>query len=203
MIVNCHGALRSVTGRRGRRGIMSVLRRVPATVSGYAFVLIGFGLLGAGVAQAASPAYCALYAREYTAQFTTGSTADAAAASDYRIQEQTYYQCLNMDVEPPFPDSSVYAGASVSDVLGGFNGPIDEMGEGDAGLEDFAEAPEPEVTEPAPAARQIRSAGTSASGRSEGSAAWVAWCREHYPNSFDEATGTVKPFDGPRQRCPG
>jgi hypothetical protein len=162
-------------------------------------------LIGAGAASAASPAYCALYAREYTAQFTTGSSADAAAASEYRIQEQTYYQCLNMDIEPAFPESSVYAGASVEDILVGFAGPIDAMGEGDATADDLIEPPAEEVvaSPPKPKPARVASSRSGASGREQGSAEWVAWCKKHFPNSFDEASGTVKPFDGPRRTCPG
>lgn len=207
MSVN-HGGLpvMRVGPQTGQRGIMSVLRRLPAAIiSG-----TGFALLLAGSAHAASPAYCALYSREYTAQFATGSHSDAAAASEYRIQEQAYSQCLNMDVEPPFPDTSVYAGASVEDILGGYAYFIDEMGEGDKTPAEFTEtSSDIAVTATSAAADEnpvddatAESVQQAAVTGAPGSARWMTWCREHFPNSFDEATGTVQPFEGQRQRCP-
>ena len=156
-----------------------------------------------GTAEAASPAYCALYAREYTAQFATGSTADAAMASEYRILDQAYYQCLNMDVEPEFPDTSVYFGETPADVLGGgIGGPYEGIAQGDASAGDetapAAAAPvKPKPTRTASASRR--------SGRGSGlelwSPEWGAWCTAHFPNSFDPKDGTVKPYGQVRRLC--
>lgn len=156
---------------------------------------LAISLLGSAAASAASPAYCALYAREYTAQFATGSDSDPAAASEYRIQEQAYYQCLNMDVEPAFPETSVYAGDGLLDILGGIGGPYDGVAEGDTSSDDaIVETP----PEPKPAATQTARRG---SGIEPWTPEWEAWCKAHFPNSFDPTDGTVKPFDEPRRFC--
>ena len=156
----------------------------------------------ANPASAASPAYCALYAREYTAQFATGSSADAAMASEYRIQEQAYYQCLNMDVEPEFPATSVYFGGTIDDVLGG--GPYETVAQGDAAVDETDPVVEPPVVKPKPK----RTASVTAPRRSGGGSgleawtpAWQAWCQAHFPNSFDADTGTVKPYGEDRRFC--
>lgn len=159
-------------------------------------------ILGTGAAMAASPAYCALYAREYTAQFTTGSSADAAMASDYRIQEQAYYQCLNMDVEPEFPKTSVYFGQSLADILGGGVGvPNDAIAQGDASADvpDVPAATKP-VSQPVKTASTARRSGRG-SGLAAGSPELEAWCKAHFPNSFDPADGTVKPYGENRRPC--
>jgi hypothetical protein len=155
-------------------------------------------------ASAASPAYCALYAREYTAQFTTGSDADAAMASEYKIQEQAYYQCLNMDVEPEFPDTSVYFGTGLNDILVGLGGPQEGVAEGDASFEEPLQAAAPEEAAPAaePAATQTASRSSRRGNSLEPwTPEWEAWCKAHFPNSFDPNDGTVKPYDEPRRFC--
>ena len=59
-------------------------------------------------AWAASPAYCALYAREFArlaaAAPVTPDTPDALLAR----QDQAYYRCLNLDEEPRLPSASAY-----------------------------------------------------------------------------------------------
>jgi hypothetical protein len=160
---------------------------------------ITFSLLGADPAAAASPAYCALYAREYTAQFTTGSNADEAMASEYKILEQAYYQCLNMDIEPEFPDTSVYYGAGLDDILGGLAAPLEGVAEGDTSADDPLAEPAPE---PKPAATQVaRRSGGRGSGLEAWTPEWEAWCKGHFPNSFNPEDGTVKPYDEPRRFC--
>ena len=68
----------------------------PLTVLG--LFTIAIVAVGTGTAFAASPAYCALYAREYATQFSDGS------GTNQRIQDQAYYRCLNLDEDPEFPD---------------------------------------------------------------------------------------------------
>jgi hypothetical protein len=164
-----------------------------------AFCAAAFTVLAPASASAASPAYCALYAREYTAQFTTGSDSDPAMASEYRILEQAYYQCLNMDIEPEFPDTSVYFGAGLDDILGGLGGPLEGIAEGDTSLDD------PVVDSalgPKPAATQIaRRSGNRGSGLEAWTPEWTAWCKAHFPNSFNPEDGTVKPYDEERRFC--
>lgn len=155
---------------------------------------------GANGALAASPAYCALYAREYTAQFATGSSADAAIASEYKIQEQAYYQCLNLDVEPEFPESSVYHGEKPADVLGnGVGGPYEAVAEGDTGPVEPEVTVEPEATTPEPTETVLRS--SRGSGLEPFTPEWEAWCKEHFPNSFDTVSGLVRPFGEEPRIC--
>jgi len=175
--------------------------------------ICGIALLagGIGTATAAAPAYCALYAREYTAQFATGSDADAAIASEYRILEQAYSRCLNLDVEPAFPETSAYFGASVGQIVAGTSGPFEEIAEGDTNLEDDPPIDEPALIPAEPAAvaepLAIRTAtrdGTSGNGGTlqKFSPEWQTWCKEHYPNSFDPISGMVTPFEGEPRLCP-
>lgn len=165
--------------------------------------LIGLAcaFLGTETASAASPAYCALYAREYTAQFTTGSDADTAVASEYRILDQAYYQCLNMDVEPAFPETSVYYGVALNDILEGLIAPVEGIAEGDAVADETIVEAEP-APQPKPKATQTASRG---SGRGSGFEAWTpewaAWCKKHFPNSFNPEDGTIKPYDEARRFC--
>jgi hypothetical protein len=168
--------------------------------SGWAAVCgAALSILIPSAASAASPAYCALYAREYTAQFTTGSDADAAMASEYKIQEQAYYQCLNMDVEPEFPDTSVYFGTGLNDILVGVGGPLEGVAEGDAAIEEPVEEAAP-AAEPAATQTASRNSGRG-SGIEPWTPEWEAWCKAHFPNSFDPKDGTVKPYDEPRRFC--
>jgi hypothetical protein len=59
-------------------------------------------------ASAASPAYCALYAREYAID-----TVQPVAAIGLRqsVEDQAYYRCLNQDEDPPLPAASAYFAA--------------------------------------------------------------------------------------------
>jgi hypothetical protein len=150
-------------------------------------------------ATAASPAYCALYAREYTAQFATGSDSDTAVASEYRILDQAYYQCLNMDVEPEFPDTSVYYGAALDDILEGLMTPVEGIAEGDAVADDVIVEAEPEA-KPKPVRTASRGSGRG-SGLEAWSPEWAAWCKKHFPNSFNPEDGTVKPYNEDRRFC--
>lgn len=198
--------------------------------------IAGAAVLFASVSlvEAASPAYCALYAREYMGQFTTGSKADEALASEYRIQDQAYFRCLNQDDAPAFPETSAYFGASAEDIIntlgiGNVGVPFEPLAQGDATADDTADVesavpevpvaviPEPEPTPvpvetaapaapPAPTAEpaQQQAAGTAApkSGVEPFSPRWIAWCKQHYPNSFDPETGMVSPFEGKPRLCP-
>ncbi len=174
-------------------------------------------LATSGTAEAASPAYCALYAREYTAQFATGSDADAAMASEYKILEQSYYQCLNMDVEPQFPQTSVYFGEGLNDILGGVGGPFEGVAQGDTSASDevvvdppadvVAAKPAP-AEQAAPEAKPTQTASAAEprrKGRGSGLEAWTpeweAWCKKHFPNSWDPSDGTIKPYGEDRRFC--
>src|ERR1700690_3595770 len=99
---------------RGARGICNMRMRIAA------LTLSGLGLLAtATAASAASPAYCALYAREYAAAEVSTPIAGDAAAALQRVQDQAYYHCLNQDEAPAFPKTSAYFGADLDQILGG------------------------------------------------------------------------------------
>ena len=129
-------------------------------------------------AQAAPIEYCEAYARETLAVLTA---AGMARETPQVVHDRAYFACLNMDDEPPMP--STLAQGTVA---------------GDGAVEQGStEADEPaRVTAPAePAKRRGKIA--------KGTPEWAAWCRRHFPNSFDESTGTVIPLDtGRRSPCP-
>jgi hypothetical protein len=190
--------------RSGRMGVQK--RRANQMISFNNLALGAAGglallVLGSGIVQAASPAYCALYAREYTAQFATGSDAEAAAASEHRIQEQAYYQCLNMDVEPEFPQTSVYHGTGFDEILAGLGGPVEGVAEGDASAEDPLEetVAEPPAEKPRPT--QVARKSGRGSGLEAWTPEWEAWCKQHFPKSFNPEDGTVKPYNEGRRFC--
>ena len=167
-----------------------------------------FGL--AGSASAASPAYCALYAKEYARQATADSQ---GSLSPTHVHDRAYSKCLNMDDEPPLPS------AYVDPQQDGIGGPFVEEGDGsgtpdvttdvtmqqDVVLEpeDGAEPIEQTASiEAAQPARSKRSGARSGSGFTPGSAEWKNWCQEHFPNSFDPETGTIVPSaTGKRTAC--
>ena len=167
-----------------------------------------------GTAAAAPPEYCALYAREYANQFS--AAAGEKPGSEQKIQDEAYYRCLNMDEEPEMPPNSAYSGTSVDNT--GQGGPLEPAPDA-AAPADTAAAPAGEEAAPVadtppaapakPAApAQKKTAGSSpvkhsyTSGEEPGTAAWAKWCRDHFPNSFDEKTGTIMPFGATkRQPC--
>ena len=117
--------------------------------------LAGLGALAAmSTADAAPPAYCALYAREYANQFS--SAIGKPDGSEQRIQDEAYYRCLNQDENPAMPMTSAYSGTDVEGD-GGVGGPLEEVtGEGDASPPDEAvpveEAKATAAAEPGPKA---------------------------------------------------
>ena len=166
-----------------------------------ALLVAGSCLALASDALAASPAYCALYAREYAnGRIGTPTTGDAVNALQ-RIQDQAYYRCLNMDDEPDFPASSAYFGAGVEEIVGEIGAPFEPIGEGDVSLEDdpLADGEADSATETAQAApaSKIR----TGSEKQPWTPEWKAWCAEHY-RSFNPDTGTVLTFSGEKKLCP-
>jgi hypothetical protein len=165
--------------------------------------LSGLGLLATGTAaSAASPAYCALYAREYAASKISAPVAGDAAGALQRVQDQAYYRCLNQDEDPAFPETSAYFGADVDDIFGGVfvGGPFAEIEQGDAA----GDIPDEPVEKAAAPAKPVQTASSSrksgSSGREPWSAEWVSWCKEHY-RSFNEETGMILTFSGDRKMC--
>jgi hypothetical protein len=145
---------------------------------------LGFAILTGDVAIAASPAYCALYAREYASVMVQEGAAPDATVT---VQDQAYYRCLNRDEDPAMPTASAYFGTNVT------GEGADAIGEGDiSGPTEAASVP---IPRPAPA---VTTASTESPGRRSRqipwTPEWVAWCTSHFPNSFDLKTGTVIPF---------
>jgi hypothetical protein len=170
--------------------------------------LVGFGLvmLGTGAASAASPVYCALYAKEYAKQAAADSQ---GSLSPDRVHDRAYYKCLNMDDEPMLP--TAYADEPASGVGGPF---VEEEGSAGSLVEDVAvDAPvvdatavdETIVKETAslePSVVPKRNGKRSGSGFAMGSPEWKNWCAQHFPKSFDPTTGTIIPLKtGKRTAC--
>src|SRR5690606_23976201 len=123
----CAGTVRPVGDRaRGARRCQKPRWRITALAAAGCGVL-----LAAGAASAASPGYCALYAREYAASKISAPIAGDAVGALQRVQDQSYYRCLNQDVEPAFPETSAYFGADVDEIFGGgIGGPFAQIEEG-------------------------------------------------------------------------
>ncbi len=155
-------------------------------------VLILIGGLGVvacagNAACAASPTYCALYAREYAHQ----SGPLGADPGTPKVEDLAYSRCLNSDEDPPLPQGSAYFGTVVGREHGYAGDPAQSQ----------------ELTH---ASQQIAGASSTTdsdrpSGRSRltpGTAEWTEWCSSHYPNSFDPDTGTIIPSaTGMREFC--
>jgi len=146
--------------------------------------LAGLALLTAmsSEAPAASPTYCAIYAKAFSQQQAMQGGEDGDMS-----ELRAYHKCLNLDDEPAMPET-----AFSDPQEGGIGGPFVEVGQEEAGApEQVADAT------PRPAASGRRGSGLVA-----WSAEWREWCRSHYPKSFDPETGTVMPLDtGKRQFC--
>jgi hypothetical protein len=135
-------------------------------------------------AWAASPAYCALFAKEFTRYATVESQGSIRSA---HVHDRAYHKCLNLDDEPLLPTAYADPGGTSREPFAAIEGSF---------------APD----EAAPEAQQQLSEhdGDSQvqSGHAIGSREWRAWCSAHFPNSFDPETGTVVPHaTGVRTMC--
>jgi hypothetical protein len=167
---------------------------------------LGLVMLGTGAASAASPVYCALYAKEYAKQAAAESQ---GSLSPERVHDRAYYKCLNMDDEPVLP--TAYA-----EPEGGVGGPfVEEEGSTAPFLEEMeADKPAVDATainetivqqtaalEPDQPVRQ-RTGKRRGSGFAMWSPEWKNWCAQHFPRSFDAKTGTIIPLNsGKRTLC--
>src|SRR3977135_3647722 len=79
----------------------------PRTLLLLSFSGFAVAAIGSSGALAASPAYCALYSREYAVDTVQPTAASGMFQS---IQDQAYYRCLNQDEDPPLPQKSAYFG---------------------------------------------------------------------------------------------
>jgi hypothetical protein len=163
--------------------------------------------LGAGAASAASPAYCALYAKEFARHAAFDS--QGSLPPDL-IHDRAYHKCLNLDDEPVLPT------AYTDPATDGGRFVLDE-GSADTALNDSFAAEEPVADEPVadePKVEQIaaleadpqpvekRTGKWTGSGYAMWSPEWKAWCAEHFPKSFNPATGTIIPYKtGVRSEC--
>jgi len=171
------------------------------------FFGLGLAGLAVGPAAAASPDYCAVYAKEIAKQMLS---AEQDALGSGRVHDRLYHKCLNMDEEPAMPAAYAETGRDSPD------------GARDAGsaasiLEDAtSETPTVDATaiDEAVVKRTaaIESDKTESSARRKGrwrgsgfvmwSPQWRNWCAEHFPNSFDPKTGTILPYDkADREPC--
>ncbi len=155
-------------------------------------LLVLIGVLGVvpctrDTALAASPAYCALYAREYAHQ----STPFGAASGTASVEDVAYYRCLNSDQEPPLPRGSAYFGTSIGRY------PVDT---GESNPSQNSDDDPHRIASTASTILAARPLGRSR--LTPGTAEWTDWCSSHYPNSFDPNTGTIVPSDtGKREFC--
>ncbi len=165
-------------------------------------------LAAAGAAQAAPPAYCALYAREYANQFT--SAAGQKQGAEQSIQDEAYYRCLNQDQDPQLPTTSAYYGTTV-DTAGQGGAPKPATGSdapagGKTADTMTAAAPQaPAEASQGPATQTADSTPPRHSytgGKKPWTPEWFAACKKYFPNSFNEKDGTILPHGASkRQLC--
>jgi hypothetical protein len=180
--------------------------------TGVALCCFALGIWGASQpASAASPAYCALYAREYAAARVGSPAVEDSALARMRVEDQSYYRCLNLDDEPEFPTTSSYFGTE--DLDQAIGGPFEEIAEGDADPGDEPDTAPPADTKPiaanppavTPKPKQVASAakgkGPASSGLTPWTDEWLVWCKAHY-KSFNATTGMVVTLSGEKRMCP-
>ena len=152
---------------------------------------VGLLAITAGSASAASPAYCALYAREYALEYVRTASKAIGADSQQRIQDKAFYKCLNLDEQPSLPETSAYSDTG-----------------NDLTADPAADVPsDPRESAPARNFTKAAKVAVASGGRHRGSGfepwtpRWKAWCAEHFPRSFDPKTGFVIPLAGKKTLC--
>jgi hypothetical protein len=163
----------------------------------------GFVSLAASAASAASPAYCALYAREYALDTVQPN---AAAGMLQSVQDQAYYRCLNMDEDPPLPRKSAYFGTDVakpSPAAAAIATAIVEDVKPTTPKPTAAPKATPQRTvATASASKPASSSSRRVSGLTAWTPEWEAHCARYFPKSWDPKTGTVLPYGtSKRQLC--
>jgi len=177
-----------------------------------ALAAFGLTLATADLASAASPDYCALYAREYAID-SVAAPADPAVLQ--RAQDQAYYHCLNQDEDPPLPTTSAYFGTSASVIDDASTArPARATAAATANppttVATAANPPPTVATIPAqaqPKPAQVASADSGStyrstyhgSGMTAWTPEWVAWCSANFPNSWDPKTGTILNYGADRR----
>ncbi len=179
--------------------------------TGLAFCLFA----GTGTpANSASMAYCAFYAQQRT---LVASPQDLTIQQPQTLRERAFYECLNMDDEPPLPVHGRVLSVEATSELAFIDAMSQESGLLPIDAEPVREAEQAAKAEPIDTAGSVAALKeteneTAAMARQEpkpiitglkvGSPEWEAWCSKHYPNSFDAKTGTVVPNStGQRTKC--
>lgn len=177
--------------------------------------LVAGSLAASSPALAASPAYCALYAREYATSRIGAPVTSEDASAVQRVEDQAYYRCLNQDEAPQFPTTSAYFGQPLEDIAGegtGQGGPFQALEihpkgkmPGQSTPADTATADNTGTSSPPPAAKPTRVAAAAVTNTrlapKQWTPEWVSWCKAHY-RSFDEGTGNVLTLTGVKKLCP-
>jgi hypothetical protein len=165
------------------------------------------------LAAAAGMAYCEIWADRVAAVSQAVREQPAIRQS---VRDRFFYECLNMDEEPPLPDAArnLFIDPSGSpfrslDYPPVASAPGARPLPGQADPEPFAAPAQPEE----PLAQGDADEGEGAagaeddgqgrgSGHPRGSPEWTAFCQKYYPRSFDPQTGTVVPVKlGKRVPC--
>jgi hypothetical protein len=174
--------------------------------------LAGLGLIVLTIdsVAAASPDYCAVFAKEFAEKALSANEGHLSAEM---VHDRLYHKCLNMDEEPALPTAFT---ATRSDGVG--RSLVEDGQSAESILEDAtAEAPTVDATavdeamvkrtaaleSDAPNAPPAKRTGRwQGSGYAMWSPQWRNWCAEHFPNSFDPKTGTIIPYKtGTREPC--
>ncbi len=147
-----------------------------------------------GQGLAASPEYCAVYARA-----SADPDGVAAASADdtetiQRAHDKAYFECLNLDDEPKLPAEIV---DRVSEADGVGEGDISEADETPV-IKKTVKTPTPRKTASAEKPRKTKT--WSGSGYDAWTPEWTTWCRAHY-KSFNPETGEYLSFEGDRKMC--
>jgi hypothetical protein len=205
--------LQRVNHWRGNQGMTRFF--LPAALLAFALPIAGWPV----AAKAATMNYCETYA-DRVAQYSPAAKADEQARQF--IRDKAFYACLNMDDEPPLPESALGlfidpSGSPfrVLDAPEAATAPTivpqqREAGEGEASVSLDADTPGETVT------GSVTNGETGGetdplladdgqgrgSGHAKGSDEWEAFCAKYYPNSFEPKTGTVIPAKlGRRVAC--
>jgi len=145
----------------------------------------------AGAVWAASPVYCALYAKEFVKHAAVESQGSIPPS---RIRDRAYHKCLNMDDEPLLPTAYADPGSD------GTGGPFSLVEGSNQSVDNAAESAVKAAAEPGP--EPAPDSSRRGSGYAMWSQEWRAWCSQYFPNSFDPKTGTIVPYKtGVRTVC--
>ncbi len=166
------------------------------------------------LAHAASMTYCAFYAQQ---RALVASPQDLTIQQPQTLRERAFYECVNMDDEPPLPVLGNVQSVEATSELAFIDAMSQESGLLPIDAEPVKETEQTAKSEPIDTAGSVAALDTTeteaattakdepkpiVTGLKVGSPEWEAWCSKHYPNSFDPKTGTVLPKStGRRTKC--